>query len=203
MTETPSTDAGGAPPGIPPQQPQWPTPPISQPRESRGVAFFVSIFLGILLLVSAGLNVLLLLLSVGSFASSGAGDMAADYGEVHVSGARSAPRKVLQISVQGAIAEGANPLMGAAGGTVTQVQRALRYASREEVDGVLLYIDSPGGGVTDSDRIYKMLRTFRAEHPDIPVAALYGDMCASAATTSPRPRSTSSLGGPRSAAASA
>ena len=179
MTETPSTDAGGAPPGIPPQQPQWPTPPISQPRESRGVAFFVSIFLGILLLVSAGLNVLLLLLSVGSFASSGAGDMAADYGEVHVSGARSAPRKVLQISVQGAIAEGANPLMGAAGGTVTQVQRALRYASREEVDGVLLYIDSPGGGVTDSDRIYKMLRTFRAEHPDIPVAALYGDMCAS------------------------
>lgn len=180
MTDTPTNDtASGLPPGVPPQQPQWPSPAGAQPRESRGVAFFVAIFLGILLLVSAGLNVLLLLLSVGSIAGGGLGDTAADYGEVHVTGARSASRKILQISVRGAIAEGANPLMGAAGGTVSQVQRALRYADRQDFDGLLLYIDSPGGGVTDSDRVYKMLRQFRADHPDVPVAALYGDMCAS------------------------
>ncbi len=178
MTDTPTNDtASGLPPGVPPQQPQWPSPAGAQPRESRGVAFFVAIFLGILLLVSAGLNVLLLLLSVGSIAGGGLGDTAADYGEVHVTGARSASRKILQISVRGAIAEGANPLMGAAGGTVSQVQRALRYADRQDFDGLLLYIDSPGGGVTDSDRVYKMLRQFRADHPDVPVAALYGDMC--------------------------
>jgi protease-4 len=181
MSQTPPIDPpAGTPPGVPPQQPGWPTPPGAQPREPRGVAFFVAIFLGILLLVSAGLNVLLLLLSVGTLASGGLGEgPGANYDEVFVAGSRESGRKVLQIPIRGAIAEGANPLMGAAGGTVSAVRRALRYAEREDVDGLLLYIDSPGGGVTDSDRVYQMLRDFRAEHPDMPVAALYGDMCAS------------------------
>ncbi len=144
------------------------------------MAFFVAIFLGILLVASAGLNVLLLLLSVGSLAGGGLTDPAnADYDEAFVAGERGGDHKVLQIAIRGAIAEGANPLMGASGGTVSAVRRALRYAEREDVDGLLLYIDSPGGGVTDSDRVYQMLRNFRAEHPDLPVAALYGDMCAS------------------------
>ena len=70
---------------MPPQQPQWPAPPGAAPRESRGVAFFVAIFLGILLLASAGLNVLLLLLSVGSLAGGGLGDGAgANFDEVYV-----------------------------------------------------------------------------------------------------------------------
>ena len=66
MTATPPTP----PPGVPPQQPHWPAPPAAAaPRESRGIAFFVAIFLGILLLVSAGLNVLMLLgaMAIGNF----------------------------------------------------------------------------------------------------------------------------------------
>ena len=61
MTALPP-NAGAVPPGVPPQQPQWPgqAPP---PRETRGVSFFVAIFLGILLVASGGLNVLLLLVS--------------------------------------------------------------------------------------------------------------------------------------------
>lgn len=181
-TPPPTPPPPTPPPGIPPQQPQWPTPPAgaAAPRESRGVAFFVAIFLGILLLVSAGLNVLLLLLSVGSLAGGAMGDPGGgSYDEVFVAGDRGGDRKVLQIAIRGAIAEGANPLLGAAGGTVSQVQRALRYAASEEVDGLLLYIDSPGGGVTDSDRIYQMLKRFRDDHEDMPVAALFGDMAAS------------------------
>ena len=45
----------GLPPGVPPQAPQWPAGwqgAAQAPRESRGVAFFVAIFLGILLLAS-------------------------------------------------------------------------------------------------------------------------------------------------------
>jgi protease-4 len=188
MSQTPPPDpqpnpAGGPtspPPGVPPQQPQWPVPPGVQPREPRGVAFFVAIFLGILLLASAGLNVLLLLLSVGSLAGGGFADPgSANYDEMFVAGERGGDHKVLQIAIRGAISEGANPLMGASGGTVSSVRRALRYARAEGVEGVLLYIDSPGGGVTDSDRVYQMLRAFRDENPDLPVAALYGDMCAS------------------------
>ncbi len=182
MSTTPPPDPrSGAetvpPPGVPAQQPSVAD---AQPREPRGVAFFVAIFLGILLVASAGLNVLLLLLSVGSLAGGGFADPAnADFDEAFVAGERGGDHKVLQIAIRGAIAEGANPLMGASGGTVSSVRRALRYAEREGVEGVLLYIDSPGGGVTDSDRVYKMLRTFREERPDLPVAALYGDMCAS------------------------
>ena len=188
MSSTPPPDpnAPGAavppspPPGVPPQQPQWPAPPAAAARESRGVAFVVAIFLGILLLASAGLNVLLLLLSVGSLAGGGFADPGgSSYDEVFVAGERGGEHKVLQIAIRGAIAEGASPLMGAAGGTVSAVQRALRFARKQDVEGVLLYIDSPGGGVTDSDRIYQMLRKFRDQNPDLPVAALYGDMCAS------------------------
>jgi len=143
------------------------------------VAFFVAIFLGLLLLVSAGLNVLLLLLSVGTLAGGGLDPDGGTYDEAHVAGQVGGEHKVLQIAIRGAIAEGANPLLGASGGTVTAVHRALRYAQREDAEGLLLYIDSPGGGVTDSDRIYQMLRRFREANPEMPVAALYGDMAAS------------------------
>jgi protease-4 len=151
------------------------------PRESRGVAFFVAIFLGILLVASAALNVLLLLLSVGSLAGSG---MAFDsdsafYDEVFIAGERGAKTKILQVRIDGAIAEDQSPLIGAAGGTVTKVRRGLRRAADSDVRGVLLHIDSPGGGVTDSDEIYRMIVRFRSEHPDKRVVALFGDIAAS------------------------
>jgi protease-4 len=166
------------PPGVPPQAPQWPGwPAAAPPRESRGVSFFVAIFLGILLLASGGLNVLLLLLSVGSLAGAVGDD--ASYDEVHVAGERGGRNKVLQVPITGAIAETAVPLLGASGGTVSAVRRALRQAAAADVVGVLLHVDSPGGGVTDSDVIYRMLTTFRREHPDKPVLALFGDMAAS------------------------
>lgn len=175
--------AGGIPPGVPPQVPYgapgWPGA-AAPARESRGVAFFVAIFLGILFVASAGLNVLLLLLSVGSIAGAGfGGDTDGVYDEVYVAGERGARTKVLQIPIHGAIAEGQSPLIGAAGGTVSQVRRALRKAAADDISGVLLHIDSPGGGVTDSDEIHQMIERFRADHPDKHVLALFGDMAAS------------------------
>ncbi|MEZ6038322.1 MAG: signal peptide peptidase SppA [Planctomycetota bacterium] len=175
--------SSNTPPGVPPQSPHWPAPAggnAASPRESRGVAFFVAILLGILLLASAGLNVLLLLLSVGSLASGAIGvDDGGIYDEVHIEGERDVTSKVLQVAVRGAIAEGANPVLGAGGGSVTQVQRALRRAAADDIEGVLLFVDSPGGGVTDSERIHAMLKRFRAEHPEKPMMALFGDMAAS------------------------
>jgi len=180
------------PPGIPPQpgaaanHAPWPAGtaghaagPAAGPRESRGVAFFVAIFLGLLLIASAGLNVLLLLVSVGSLAGGGFGDFDAPADEVYIAGTKTSREKVLQVPIRGAIAEGANPVLGAGGGTVTQVKRALRQAAESDIRGLLLLIDSPGGGVTDSEEIHAMLLTFRREHPGKPVLALFGDMAAS------------------------
>lgn len=180
MSQMPPHPPGGPPPGVPPQWPNWPTP-APAPRESRGVAFFVAIFLGILLVASAGLNVLLLLVSVGSLAGAGLGadSDGVAFEEVHIAGERGGRDKVLQVPIRGAIAEGAAPMLGAAGGTVSQVKRALRQAAADDVLGVLLYIDSPGGGVTDSDVIYQLVRSFRRDHPNKPVLALFGDIAAS------------------------
>lgn len=176
-------EPGSPPPGVPPQVPQWPgwPAPAQQPRESRGVAFFVAIFLGLLLIASAGLNVLLLLLSVGSLAGAGfGGDLeGVAFDEVHVAGERGGRDKVLQVPIRGAIAEGRNPLLGAAGGTVSLVRRALRQAEADDVLGVILYVDSPGGGVSDSDEIYRAVQRFRRDHPAKPVLALFGDLAAS------------------------
>lgn len=169
---------GGVPPGVPPQ-PAWPTT-AAPARESRGVAFFVAIFLGLLLVASAGLNVLLLLLSLGSLAGAGLGaDSEASYDEAFVAGDRGAQAKILQIPIHGAIAESQSPLLGSPGGTVSQVRRALRKAAGDDIDGVLLHVDSPGGGVTDSDEIHAMIVRFRRDHPTKPVLALFGDMAAS------------------------
>lgn len=170
--------AGGPtpPPGVPIGK------PLAAPesaRESRGVAFFVAIFLGILLIASLGVNVLLLLLSVGSFAGSG---LAAPglFEEVHVAGERSARNKIVQIPIHGAIAEAANPVLGSRGGIVSTTEYLLQRAGENpDVRGIILDINSPGGGVTDSDEIYLAVRRFRRDHPDKRVLAMFGDMAAS------------------------
>lgn len=170
------------PPGVPPQAPHWPGHnAVPQPREARGVAFFVAILLGILLFVSASLNVLLLLVSLGSLASGGLGDLdGASFDEVHVAGARGGRDKVLQIPIRGAIAEAGSAVLGSSGGTVSQVKRALRQAAQDDdIKGVLFLIDSPGGGVTDSDEIHAQVMRFRSEHPQKKVMALFGDIAAS------------------------
>jgi protease IV len=179
-----TTPPTNPPPGVPPQAPQWPASwpgPAPAPRESKGVAFFVAIFLGILLIASAGLNVLLLLLSVGSIGAGLGGDLdGGTYDQVHVAGERDSRTKVLQIAVRGAIAESGSPILGASGGSVSQLKRGLRQAATDDaVVGVLLYVDSPGGGVTDSDEMYQAIRRFRRDHPDKPVMTLFGDIAAS------------------------
>jgi protease-4 len=173
------------PPGVSPQEPQWHNPTQSRSSKRRGASFFVAIFLGILLLVSAALNLLLLVISVSSMASVGLGGDASDEGGAgyvvtRTSGEADAECKVLRIPIRGVIAEEGNSVLGAGGGMVSQVRLALKFAKNDEkVRGILLEIDSPGGGVTDSDAIYQMLMKFRAERADVKVIALFGDIAAS------------------------
>lgn len=46
------------------------------------------------------------------------------------------------------------------------------------VKGVLLHINTPGGAATDSDNIYRMLKTYKAKY-NIPIYAFVDGMCAS------------------------
>ncbi len=156
-------------------------PPYAPPRENRSVSFFVAIFLGLLLLVSAGLNVVLLLLSLGTLAGGmGGGIDDGQYQVVATGGEKGAKMKVLRIPRVGASAEARSAVIGAGGGSVSDVRRGLRLAASDrDIRGVVLDINSPGGGVTDSDEIHDLVKKFRAEHPDKKVVAMFGDLAAS------------------------
>jgi len=174
---TPSSQSGPAQQGQPPQLPPQ--------RDGRSVAFYVAVFLSLLLVVSGALNVILLVVSVFNSVPSGLGTGVVEedgsrYELIAVDGDRGASASVLRIPIDGAIAEAGSPLLGAVGGTVSQVRRALRAAVLEPtVKAVLVDINSPGGGVTDSDEIWRLIRGFRHENPDVEVVALMGDMATS------------------------
>ena len=87
--------------------------PTYQPPQNRSTAFFVALFLGMLLLVSIAVNAILLVVSVGAFAGSGLGTSESDglgYELAHVAGSRDAQHRVLQIPIHGAIAETSSPV---------------------------------------------------------------------------------------------
>jgi protease-4 len=179
---------GQSPSTTPGQTPPRPPMPPARGREGGGDArptsFYVAIFVTLLLFVSAGLNVVLLFValfssSVGSLGTTAGPLDDSSYDVVSVGGDRSARKRVLRIPVEGAIAEQASPLIGAAGGTVSFVKRHLELAARDSsIVAVLLDINSPGGGVTASDEIHRLIRKFDEEN-DKPVVAMFGDMAAS------------------------
>lgn len=159
--------------------------PMPVNREGKPVSFYVAIFLALLLLVSGALNLLLLVVSAFGSAAPGMGSTIVEedgmmYQLVAAGGDRNAEYSVLRIPIEGAIAEQSSPFLGAVGGTVSQVRRALDTAAGEKaVRGILLDINSPGGGVTDSDVIWQMVRDFKDANPDTEIIALMGDMATS------------------------
>src|SRR5262245_47566443 len=182
---------GQVPP--PPLDPAQPVPQQRQqswyrePREGKPASFWVAIFLLLLLLVSGGLNVLLLMFGVLGTATSaafGGGPVDEDSGSwelVAVGGDADAKHRILRVPIHGTIGEDRSPLLGGRGGTVSYVRRALEFAERDKkktIRGVLLAIDSPGGGVTDSDEIWRALREFK-QRTKLPVHAVFGDLAAS------------------------
>ena len=88
--------------------------------------------------------------------------------------------KVIRIPLTGMIMlDHASPLNK---GTANQALRAIRRATHDDsVKGLILEIDSGGGGVTASDIIYQAVKNFKAEDEDRVVVTLMGDVAASGA----------------------
>lgn len=174
-------------PTPPPPRPPGP-PPYHPPADGRGASFYVALLLGFLLFLSAGLNLMLGLVLIGDIG----GQLGQELGEttdletdigfrvVRVPGGDSgASKQVLRIRVEGAIAEQVSPTIGAEGGTVSKVRRELRLAARTaSIAGVVLEINSPGGGVTASEEIHRLITEFKKDTGK-PVVAYFGDMSAS------------------------
>ena len=67
-------------------------------------------------------------------------------------------------------------------GNANTVLRSIRRATHDpDVEGLILEINSGGGGITDSDIIYKALRDFKAEQEGRVIVSVMGDVAASGA----------------------
>jgi len=67
-------------------------------------------------------------------------------------------------------------------GNANTVLRSIRRATHDpEVEGLILEINSGGGGITDSDIIYKALQDFKAAQKGRAIVTLMGDVAASGA----------------------
>ena len=141
-------------------------------RRSSGIKPLPFLLTVILVAFSAGIVGLLL----GSV-FGGAGSETTSFGlqEKLVDGKAETTKKIAAIPIQGVIMES----MGAGPGTVSQVKNTLKAIKKDEnVVGVLLVVDTPGGGVTASDRIYHELLEFKKE-TGLPVHAVFLDVAAS------------------------
>lgn len=109
-------------------------------------------------------------------------DLEKKWEEQFVTGDESSSDKILLLPVQGVIMsqESSSLLLSKSACTPDKIQELLKLADDDtHIKAVILVINSPGGGVTASDVIYRSIKEFKQKHPDKPVIALMHDTAAS------------------------
>lgn len=87
--------------------------------------------------------------------------------------------KVVRIPVEGMIMLGESSWYA---GNANTALRSIRRATHDpEVEGLILEVNSGGGGITDSDIIYKALLDFKKEQEGRVIVTVMGDVAASGA----------------------
>lgn len=130
------------------------------PRKSNGWR----IFWGIVLALSVMVNIGLLLMLMGVVAVFATGSMSTGLNE-EVIRKGPASKKIAVINVQGVIySELAN-----------DVQRQLKAARQDKrVKGLIVRVNSPGGTISGSDRIYREIQKYREEEGKPVIAFMQG-----------------------------
>lgn len=89
--------------------------------------------------------------------------------------------KVVRIPLTGLIMLREGSSFRAAGNAETALRSIRRATADDEVMGIILDIDSGGGGITDSDILYHELKKFKEQDSSRVVVSLMGDVAASGA----------------------
>ena len=150
------------------------------------VGLFVGLGLAVAILLMSGLGALNLSQGSGRsfsglFRHSGQCDVGEDDSPsmIEVWSSGQGETKVVRIPVSGMIMLDENPWYS---GNARTVLRSIRRATHDpDVMGLILEINSGGGGITDSDIIYKALLDFKAAQEGRVVVTLMGDIAASGA----------------------
>ncbi len=148
-------------------------------NEGKPISFWVSLFLGFLLVVSAGLNLLLIVVMISSAGQFGSGPAKKEFSESILQG--SGENRILVVPVKGTITDQANEgLFGQRRSPVEKVKSRLdRAKEQEDIKGIILRVNSPGGGVTASDKIYHEIKEFQEDRPDVTFLAYMENVAAS------------------------
>lgn len=152
--------------------PPPPGSPVAAPRKPGRLWFFIAILLALGLGVSLFVN-LVLVVAVGGKEEAGLKGFSASL----VDGDKDQEDFIAIVPVQGVIMEPPSDNPGK--GSLGAMAKLLKQLDKEEhLKGILLVVDSPGGGVTASDRMYEELKHFK-EEKKIPVVAVFEDVAAS------------------------
>lgn len=150
-----------------------------QGNQGTTTSFWVSIILGVMLAFSGVMNLVLFGLLIGSFGGSSEQVSEGEYKEATVRG--SGDEKILLLPIRGIItSSNGDGGMSEQRATPARVKQQLKQAREDQsVKAIVLQVNSPGGGVTASDRIWHLLKRFKDKRPSVPVVALMGDIAAS------------------------
>lgn len=150
-----------------------------QATSGKSMSFWIAIVLGIFLLGSMFMNMILFAFLVGSAGSSKSSFGESKYKEQTIQG--EGKKKILVLPVEGVISDQKQDgLLSKNSSMVDQIRNQLQSARKDEkIKAILLKVDSPGGGVTASDRIWNLLRSFKKDRPEVPVVALMEGTAAS------------------------
>jgi len=100
--------------------------------------------------------------------------------EKHVSGPAGSNAKIVVIPIKGVISSGGASMFG---GSVDMVDLAVKGLRRVKEDravvAVILDVNSPGGGITDCDRIHHEIAELRKARPELKFVSLMRDVAAS------------------------
>ncbi len=131
-----------------------------------------------LMVLTVGALVLVVALGTGERDRSGPAAAPPTYQEEYVSG--EGPDKVAVIPVVGLISPAESNVSGTVPlSTPDGLRNALRQAAEDDaVVGVLLEVNSPGGGVTASDQMHRLIEDFKSSS-DKPVVVSLGTTAAS------------------------
>ncbi|MEC8972320.1 MAG: signal peptide peptidase SppA [Verrucomicrobiota bacterium] len=155
-----------SPPVIPPG------PSAAPVRKSRGWMWFSLFLMGCLLL--GGFLIVLLVIDAAGM-SAGSGDSSSV--EIVTLRDNDSDNKIVAIDLSGLIASFSVDASG--NNMVESLRRQFKWAREDDaVKAVLFRINSPGGEVLASDRIYEIIRNFQDEC-DKPVVAVMGALAAS------------------------
>lgn len=148
-------------------------------KEGRGMGFWAAAAVAVFFFLSSLLLVAMILGSLTAWSPFlGEGKMLDnEYTEEIVEG--SGDKKIVLVNIKGIISTASDSFLSSGSGTVEGFKKQLKHIKEDEqVEAVLLLIESPGGGITASDIIYNEILRYKEEKGK-KVVVLMGDVAAS------------------------